>query len=365
MSLGVSWAREAALRFAEAGHEVHAIDFADEPSGNYLRGRSDVHDAPIARLRNTLSGVHIIPGRDISQWRYIKYAPRLRRICRSVQPDILLSLWGGGFAAISYLSGIRPYAVYVCGGDILRVSGFQKAFSRQALRRASVVFANGKHFSAKTREFVPEARIVPAYLGVDTDRFRPGNPKLPVTIVCTRGFSKVYNNRYIIEALAVMPEPVPDFRVVFTSAGDELAETRAFADRLLPPAMRRRIEFLGGVTDEELLSNLQNAHLYTSVSRYDGTSISLLEAMSCGLYPILSDIPANREWVEPSQSNGTLIPLDQPKEYAKALRRSIEGAPHQHAAMFNRGLILDRADGRKTMADVLSTLEHALRHSRN
>ncbi len=366
MSLGVSWAREAALRLAEAGHEIHAIDFADEPFDNYLRGRTDVHAGGIARLGNEIAGIHIIPGQDLSQWRYVKYAPRLREICRSIDPDVLLSLWGGGFAAISYLSGIRPYAVYVCGGDILRVSGLQKALSRYILQRASVVFANGNYFSTKTLEFAPSARVVPAYLGVDTGRFTPGDQtNRPITVVCTRGFAKVYNNGYLIEALAAMDQSLPDFRVVFTSAGESLNETRALAERLLSPSMLRRVQFLGGITDQQLIANLQNAHIYTSVSRYDGTSISLLEALSCGLFPVLSDIPANREWIDLRIANGVLVPLDQPAAYAKALEKAIVEAPHRQIAAVNRQLVLDRADGRKTMAAVASTLEKAIASHRN
>ncbi len=362
MSLGVSWSREAALRLGELGHEIHAIDFESEVMGNYLRGRNNLHSTAIARLRSALAGIHIIPGDDISQWRYLCYAPRLRKICKNIGGDVLLSLWGGGFAMISYASGIRPYAVFVGGGDILRVSGIQKMMSRYALARAAVIFANGKYFGERAKAFAPEASIHSIYLGVDPDKFLPGAPPAsPVVIICTRGFTPVYNNSYLIEALALLPESLPDFCVVFTSAGDSLNETRTLADRILSPAVRRRVRFLNGVTDEEMVENLRSAHIYTSVSRYDGTSISLLEALSCGLFPILSDIPQNREWIDPQVRNGMLVPLDQPAAYAQALEEAIlQSAWRWEVAPFNRRLILDHADGRKTMASVASILGAAI-----
>lgn len=362
MSLGASWAREAALRFSELGHEVHAIDFESEVAGNYLRNRDDIHSGAIARLRSAVGGIHIIPGKDISQLRYIRYAPRFRKICQSIRPDVLLSLWGGGFATISYASGIRPYAVYVCGGDILRVSGIQKSVCRQALAKAAAVFANGAHFGERAKAFAPGANIHPAYLGVDTERFTPGSPSTsPVKIICTRGFAPIYNNSYVIEALALLPGNLPEYRVVFTSAGDSFAETVAFADRTLSPAVRGRVEFLNGVTDDELLARVRSSHIYTSVSRYDGTSISLLEALSCGLFPVLSDIPPNREWIDPGLSNGLLVPLDEPGAYAHALQQAIEDAAwRSRVSPLNRQIILDRADGRKTIAFVASTLEKAI-----
>ena len=362
LSLGVSWSREAALRLSELGHEVHAIDFASEVTDNYLRGRDELYSGAVAKLRNGVAGIHIIPGEDVSQFRYLRYAPRLRKICKDLHSDVLVSLWGGGCALISCASGVRPYAVFLGGGDILRVSGVQKMVSRFTLNKSLVSFANGKYFAEKARNFAPNAPIRPIYLGVDTQRFVPGKPDAsPVVIICTRGFERAYNNAYLIEALAHFPDSVSDFKVVFTSAGKFLDGTRALADRILSPAMRARVQFLNGVTDDEMLENLRNAHIYTSVSRYDGTSISLLEALSCSLFPVLSDIPPNREWFDPQVQNGILVPLDQPAVYAEHLQRAIrDSAFRDRVGSFNRRLVLDRADGRKTMAEMAAVLEAAI-----
>jgi glycosyltransferase involved in cell wall biosynthesis len=366
-SLSVSWSREAALRLSELGHEVHLIDFESEMEDSYLRGRGDLNSRSIAKLHDILAGVHIIRGKDISQWRYLKYAPQLRTICKKIKADILFSLWGGGFAMISYISGIRPYAVFLGGGDILRVSGIRKMISRVALNRAAVVLANGKYFGEKAKSFAPGADIHPMYLGVDTKKFVLGTPpSSPVVIICTRGFSPVYNNSYLIEALSCLPESVPDFRVVFTSTGQLLNEAKAMADRILSPTIRQRVSFLGGVTDEEMVENLQNAHIYTSFSRYDGTSISLLEALSTGLFPILSDIPQNREWIDPEVRNGMLVPLDEPAALAERLETAIRDQAHcRSVRTLNRSLILDRADGRKAMAQAASLLEAAIGSNRH
>jgi glycosyltransferase involved in cell wall biosynthesis len=43
---------------------------------------------------------------------------------------------------------------------------------------------------------------------------------------------------------------------------------------------------------------------------YDGTSVSLLEAMGSGAFPIVTDIPANREWIVNGE-NGFLVPTDE------------------------------------------------------
>ena len=256
--------------------------------------------------------------------------------------------------------------MFLTGDDVVSLSGLRKLISQRALNQAAVVFANGKFLGDLSRTFAPRARIHPICLGVDPAKFVPlPAASSPVVIICTRGFAPIYNNSYLIRALALLPNSLPDFRVVFPSAGDLLSETQELADKILSPELRRRVRFLNGVTDEDLLRNLQSAHIYTSVSRSDGTSISLLEALSCGLFPVLSDIPANREWIDRKVGNGMLVPLDKPVEYARQLKEAILAPAHRAAVSpFNRRLILERADSRETMARVASLLGNTIR-SRN
>jgi glycosyltransferase involved in cell wall biosynthesis len=52
---------------------------------------------------------------------------------------------------------------------------------------------------------------------------------------------------------------------------------------------------------------LTAADIYVSTPFIDTTSVSLLEAMACGLAPVVTDIPGNREWIE-DEVNGFLFP---------------------------------------------------------
>jgi glycosyltransferase involved in cell wall biosynthesis len=64
---------------------------------------------------------------------------------------------------------------------------------------------------------------------------------------------------------------------------------------------------------------LRAADVYVSASSSDGTSSSLLEAMASGLYPVVSDITANRPWVEHGK-NGLLFAVGDAASLAEALR---------------------------------------------
>ena len=84
----------------------------------------------------------------------------------------------------------------------------------------------------------------------------------------------------------------------------------------------------------------------------------MLEAMACGLFPVLSDIPPNREWVDPAVGNGLLVPLNDPVALAGALLRAMsDKALREKAAVINRGLVLERASSRRNMAYMAERLE--------
>jgi glycosyltransferase involved in cell wall biosynthesis len=325
----------------------------------------DPDGADFRRLRDHVAAIHFMQSRYRSEVRYLFLASTLKRMLGEIEAEALLCLYAGGFAAMSFASGFRPYAVYVVGSDVLMNEGLKGKLTRLFLSSASRVFVNGSYLTERTRALAPDARLVSLYLGVDTTRFSPRvRPPSPVRIVCTRGFLPVYNNDYLIQGLARMTEIDIDFRVTFASGGALLDDSKRLADQLLSPKMRSRVEFLGGVSDERLTEEVVNSHIYVSTSRSDGTSSSLLEALACGLFPVLSDIPQNREWIDSKQGsgNGILVPLDQPEALGSALHTAIVNEHWRHSvADYNRSLVLKRADSGRNMATLGATLESIVR----
>jgi glycosyltransferase involved in cell wall biosynthesis len=60
------------------------------------------------------------------------------------------------------------------------------------------------------------------------------------------------------------------------------------------------IELVGHLEASALLEQLARSAIFISVPESDATSVSLLEAMATGLVPVVNELPANLEWVDPS-----------------------------------------------------------------
>jgi glycosyltransferase involved in cell wall biosynthesis len=360
MNIGSPWARDVATHLSAAGVEVHAIDFGDAEAGGYISSGDAFQSGEVRALNETLAGVHLLSAGGGSA-RHFRAVPEFRRLLRRLKPDRLLTLYGGGFANLAWLSGFRPYVVYVVGSDVLLVAGLRKLLAVRALRAAALVVANGEYLASRARDLDPSLRVEPLYLTVDTDLFKPAAPANGRRIICTRGFLPVYNNAYLIDGLAAMGDRVPsDVTVTFVAPGPDLTEVSTMADSLLAPEVRRRVRFLNGLGRTELVKELQQSDVYVSLSRSDGTSLSLLEALATGIFPVLSDLPQNREWVTEEERNGVLVPFDQPPVLADALRRSLDDAEWRAAAgRINRRKVIERASPRRNTEALMRMLETA------
>ncbi len=359
------WSNPTAQTLQSLGHEVHVFDF-DTVQGGFIDPNNAGVAADFEEHKKLVSGFHLIHPVDKGHIRYLFAARRLRALARKLNADCILSLYGGGYALMTYLSGIRPFAVYVVGSDVLLAGGFARRINKIVLTAAAQVFANGEYLAEKAREQAPKARIMPLLIGVNLDSLRmSGFDERPVRMICTRGFLDVYNNESIIEAIARFPEDAPDFRMVFVSGGKSLPKNIELADRILPPQLRPKVEFWGGVAYETLLEGLRGSHVFMSMSRSDGTATSTLEAMGSGLFPILSDIPQNRALIKPGDPNGALVGLDDPDALAQAMLGVLR-APDVCArhAQTNRRLVEDKADAARNRATMAGSIEEAVERSR-
>jgi glycosyltransferase involved in cell wall biosynthesis len=355
------WSQQTAAALASLGHEIHLFDFRSGPDVSLANPHvSGIMEDYETFMANGLS-LHLVDAPSIGRGRHIWAARPLRKLAHDVKADVVLTLYGGGLALTAYLSAFRPYCVYVVGSDVLKAGRIERRINRRTLTRAARVFANGEYLASKVMEQAPRAAATVLLLGVDPTMFEQATPPAgPVQLLCTRGFQPVYNNAAIIRALARIPPSQGEFRVVFTSGGELLDECRVLADRLLPAAIRDRVQFLGGVSYDHLRRELRRSHVIVSMSRSDGTATSTLEGMASGLYPVLSEIPQNRALIQPGESVGALVPLDDDAALAHTLADVICHAPARaKAARQNRRFIARLADARINRGILARELEAA------
>lgn len=116
-----------------------------------------------------------------------------------------------------------------------------------------------------------------------------------ILILVTRNWSLVHGNQVIIAALEILLKNQIKFNCSFMGDGPLLtSEIREISTR----SGASTINFLGISSKKDIRKEMSNTWLYISAAESDGTSISLLEAMSAGMICLISDFPSNLEWIK-------------------------------------------------------------------
>lgn len=167
-------------------------------------------------------------------------------------------------------------------------------------------------------EFHFEKTITAIPYGCDFEFFSSidVNPGKNLNILVTRNWSRIHGNSVVLRGLEVLARKM-EFSASFLGSGDTLEETREeFKDLILS----NNIEFYGYASKDDLYTHLAKNWCYVSAARSDGSSVSLMEAMSAGRVCVTSDFPSNREWIEDGVSGFTFRNGDA-EDLANTLRK--------------------------------------------
>jgi glycosyltransferase involved in cell wall biosynthesis len=245
----------------------------------------------------------------------------LRRILRNFRPDVVSAHFVPNYGMMAALAGAKPWVLSTWGSDIMSVperSGFHRWRTQFVLDRAPWVTSDAQVMTEKIHAFgVPSEHILTFPYGVDTAVFAPGVPPAQPgpLIVSNRKLEALYRVDVVVDAFSAVREALPD--AALTVAGDG-AEHARLVERARSGTAASRIRFVGGVDHAHMPALLREHHIYVSTSPADTTSVSLLEAMAVGLFPIVTDIPANREWIVDGE-NGRLVPPGEATRLAVAI----------------------------------------------
>ncbi len=208
---------------------------------------------------------------------------------------------------------------------------------------------------------MPPDRIVTFPWGVALTAFTPGAPKLThhkeFKLLSTRSWEPIYGVDILAHAFVKAARKCPDLHLCMLGNGSQADELRRI---FIDGGVRKQVEFPGQISQEDLPHYYQEADLYVSASHSDGTSISMLEAMACGCPVLVSDIPGNREWVEPGV-NGCWFPdVDVDALVAKILNVIENRHQLPEMGMVARQLAERRADWKLNFQELLKAYTMAL-----
>jgi len=360
--------------FVERGHDVHAVSFypprtpLDGVTLHVLRQRAPAAAAPAAAVPAP-GRRGLVPAGLLRLAHGARYGlAGLRRVLREIAPDVVHAHYVVEHGFYGALAGVRPYVVTAWGSDILVEPDrdpVSKLIARWTLRRADLVTSNNRHMAERIVALgAPAERVHVITLGADRSFLEQNDASVNVRgrdsgepcVLSTRAHEPLYNVADIIDAFGLLARHRPGVRLAVAHGGS------------LTPSLRRRadgteghIDFLGVLDRAAFRDALAGAELFVSVPSSDGTSVALLQAMAAGCYPIVSDLPTQRELVEDGV-NGFRVRVHDAAALAAAMGRALDDSGLRlRAADHNRRLVEQRGLNETEMAR-MEELYLALRH---
>ena len=191
--------------------------------------------------------------------------------------------------------------------------------------------------------------------GVDLSVFSPDTSVAKRKQVVTVGrltWQKGYDD--LIKAMAKVIALEPDYRLVIVGDGSLHDKLSAIAQEV---GIADKVEFTGMIPQGDVVKILRESELYVMSSVSEGFPKALIEAMSCALPIVVTDIGA---CAPVAKNAGLVVPPAQPEALAEAILTMIRN-PQQRQAYAEQALRdAQRYGWEKHVQEVRAIYEHVL-----
>lgn len=331
--------------FKEAGHDVHFISLSPGPERAV-----PIHNVGLGKKYSASEG----------KWKYPISMIRARRLIKKLKPDIVHAHYVTSAGLTAMVCGFHPTIVTVHGSDL--TTKIKSKIWRPLLKRVFEFSDSINTVSKELQDMVLSLGISPEKvetftLGIDTDKFafvqgRDISRSGVLKLICTRRLEPVFDHNTIIQALALLKKNGLKFQMTIAGDGSLLDELKK---QVKDAGLDGNVDFLGRVSNDDLPELLGRHDVYLSASLWDGASLSLLEAMATGLFPVVSNIKANLAWLN-NGVDGFLHKVGDAEDLAKKIMQLLD-QPRllTAAAKGNRKKVVESAE-RKTNMKHLETV---------
>lgn len=279
-----------------------------------------------------------------------------QKVVETFDPDIINAHYVNSYGWLASFTDICPVVATAWGSDLLIVpqkSKMQKRRVKKALDHAEYCTVDSRNLFEAANEYIDKQKIMRIIMGVDRDFFdnrvkKEFGKSDKIRILAPRGFQSVYDPETIINAVGKIKEKL-DFQI--DMIGDD-SGIEKFGSMIESLNLTEQINLKRRLPRDEYEKSLSNYDIYLSASLSDSTSVALLEAMSVGLLPIVSDIPGNREWIEDSQ-NGYLFKVGNVESLIRKLIEVLgSNLDYANFAQINRTIIREKAIWQDNMSKI-------------
>jgi glycosyltransferase involved in cell wall biosynthesis len=265
----------------ELGHEVHIIS--------------------LYQVTREIKGIILYDLTTRNKYLFLTKILALRKLFRQINPDLVVAYRVQSYGFLSACTGFHPLVLVAQSRTVAwpTNSRIMAWFCKYAIHRADWILSWAEHTTHRLIQLGADPNIIDTFpRGVRPELFFPkleGTPSNGQTIITTRSLETEYKYDDIIHAVHDLINIIPGVKYQIAGEG----QTRRHLEKIVQQVgLNSHVEFLGYVPNVNLPDRLRETDVYVSAYLEDGVSMSLLEAMACGLLPVVPDTEPNHMWIQ-------------------------------------------------------------------
>jgi len=308
-----------------SGNSYHATRWANSLSERGL----NVTFITIHKINRPLNEkIKIFYVGGASKFSYLIAVPRVRKIIKSIKPDIVHSHSAGGYGLLGLLCGFRPWILSVYGSDIYSMphkSIIHWLLIKSYLKNATKILSTSKAMAERTVKTYNgiEFPIVTPF-GVELKSFKKRKIKNDniVSIGIVKSLEKKYGIDILIRAFEILTKKSDkNLELHIVGEGNELKKLIKLKNNT---SCSESIFFHGAIPNSKVPDFLNNLDIFVVPSRSESESfgVAAVEASAMELPVIVSNVGGLPEVIENGKT-GLVVPKENPDALCEAMIKLI------------------------------------------
>lgn len=311
--------------FTGLGHEVHVISHSN----------TDIPGAHVHYINYSLKN-------------FLFKAGQVHKTIREINPDILHAHQANTCGLYAASMRGRRFIVSTWGSDVLvgpERSFLLKKIAQYVLKKAYLITSDSFHMSDKIVELGGKKESIYTFpMGIEDEHIKDKHvfdlSKKTLNIISIRRLEKMFRVDIIIKGFYEALKTGNDMHLTVAADGSEMNNLKNLVKEL---DIESNVVFAGSYKPHDVGKLLSKNDIFVSIPESDSTSVSLLESMYCGLFPVVCGLPANREWVKDGD-NGLILDDVNEENLKNAILWCYENKPHMaEVSQKNVNIIEERA----------------------
>lgn len=217
----------------------------------------------------------------------------LRRLIYKENPDLIHAHYASGYGTTLRLSGTKkPNLLSVWGSDIYlfpRKSLIHKSIIKRNLKFSKNIASTSLDMKKEIEKYINKEILLTPF-GVDINHFKPysKNNTDSLTIGTVKTMREVYGIEYLIQSFKKVQNEFPqlkELKFMLVGGGKNLEKYKEYAKKL-----KVEVDFKNQIEYEKLPEYYNMLDIYCAPSISESFGVSILEASSCEVPVIVSNV---------------------------------------------------------------------------